>query len=123
MKNKIRLISVVVLTAIYCFAIGAVYNTTKQSDFNNNVSFSKERVISELSEKIFCHTYQSESSVNSYNNPPAPNIKKQFTGSWATLYINEQLIESEYSQYLIFTRSILINLRKSDIIFPFQYFW
>lgn len=123
MKNNIRLIGAFLLTAIYCIAFGAVYDSISQSDFSNNHSFSEERNISPSSETIFFHNFQSESSINSYNNLPVQNIKEQFTDSWADFNVSERLIESEYSQYLIFTRNILINYRKSDIIFPFHYFW
>ena len=123
MKNHIKILSVIGLTAIYCIAIGAVNTSLIHSDISFNKSSSQEKVISYLSEKFFLHTSHSESSIKDYNNLPAPNFKNQFSGIWAILKANEQLFGSEFSRYTIFTRTILINHRKSDIIFPFHYFW
>jgi hypothetical protein len=122
-KNHFKILNVILLTAIYCFAIGAVNNSLIHFDFSNNKSSSQEEAISYISEKLFLHTSHSECSVKDYNNLPAPNFKNHFTGLWAVLKAKEQLYGSEFSQYTTFTRTILINHRKSDIIFPFHYFW
>ena len=123
MKSSIRILSVVFLTAIYCFTIGVVTKSFAHSDFKNYPTSSQEKIISDFSIKLFCHTSQSESSVNNLNNLPAPNLKNSFTEFWGIVKATEQLIESEFSQYISNSRKILINHRKSDIIFPFHYFW
>jgi len=122
-KNNIRILSVIILAAIYCFAIGADIKSHTHSDFNNFMSSSHGKVISDISENLFCHTSSSENSVNNYSNPPQPNCQNKFTGLWAILKSNEQQYITAFSQYTTFTRTILLKHRKSDIIFPFQYFW
>jgi hypothetical protein len=122
-KNHIKILSVIGLIAIYCFAIGAVNNTVFYSDISFTKSSSQENVIPDLPEKIFLHTSNSEISVKDCNNLPVPKFKNYFTGLEAFLKATDLLYGSEYSQYTTFTRTFLINHRKSDIIFPFHYFW
>lgn len=123
MKSSFRILSVVFLTAIYCFAIGVVTKSLAHSDFNNNSTTSQEQYFSDFSTKLFCHTSQSESSVNNYINQPVPSFKNPLNGLWAIAKITEQLFETAFSQYSNISRNFLIQHRKSDIIFPFHYFW
>jgi hypothetical protein len=121
-KYHVKILSLVGLIAIYCSAIGAVNNSLVYSDISINKTSSQEKVISFLSEKLFLHT-SSDSSLKDYNNLPGPDFKKQLTGLFAIINATEHLIGSEFSQYTTFTRSILVNHRNTDIIFPFHYFW
>lgn len=118
-KSSNRILSVVFLIAIYCFAISVITKSFAHSDFQNKQTSSQEKIISDFSTKLFCQTSQSESSVNNFNNLPTPNFKNSFT----VVKVTEQLFETEFSQYTFFSRNILTSYRKSDLIFPFHYFW
>jgi len=122
-KDSIRILSVVFLTTIYCFAIGAVTKSFAHSDFHSNSTTSQEQYFSDFSTKLFCHTSQSESSVNNYNNQPVPSFKNPFKEFWAIAKTIEQFFETAFSQYTNISRNFLIQHRKTDIIFPFHYFW
>jgi len=122
-KSSIRILSVVFLTAIYCFAIGVVTKSLAHSDFHSNTTTSQEQYFSDFSTKLFCHTSQSESSVNNYINQPVPSFKNPFNGLWTITKTTEQLFETAFSQYTNISRNFLIQHRKTDIIFPFHYFW
>lgn len=123
MKSNIKTLNVVFLTAIYCFAIVFVAKTVAHFDFKDISTSSQEKITSDFSTKLFCHTSQSESSVNNINNLPTPNLKKPFNGLWVITKTIEQLFETAFSQYTNISRNFLIQHRKSDIIFPFHYFW
>ena len=123
MKNKIRILSAVVLTAIYCFAVGAVKESLTYSDFQSNSTTSQEQYFSDFSTKLFCLTSQTESSVSNINNLPAPNFKNSINELWTIAKTTEQLFETAFSQYTNISRNFLIQHRKTDIIFPFHYFW
>jgi hypothetical protein len=122
-KNQIRILSVVVIAAIYCFAIGTAFNSLNNSDFSNSSSSLQEKTISDFSAKLFYPTAASESSVNNYNNLPTPSFKNPFNGLWAIHNTSEQLLETTFSQYTNASRNFLIHNRKTDLIFPFHYFW
>ena len=123
MKSSIKILSIVALTAIYCFAIGVVTKSLTYSDFQSHSTTPQEQYFSDFSTKLFCQTSQSESSVNNYNNLPVPSFKNPFSGLWAITKTTEQLFKTAFSQYTNISRNFLIQHRKSDIIFPFHYFW
>ncbi len=123
MKNSVRIIGVTILTAIYCFAVTAVANPPIISDYENQQTTEQEQYLTVISNSLFCHTSQSENSVNSFNNFPLPNFKNLFDKHCSITKSIEQLFESEFAQYDNFSINFLIQYRKSDIIFPFHYFW
>jgi hypothetical protein len=122
MKNRFRIFSAGFFTVIYCFAVFAVSKSVSPPDFNKH-SDSTEKVISHLSAKLFTHTPYAESSVNSFNNLPAPGFKNSFTELLAGYFHLEIRIKAFYLQYKKYANCILSYNRKSDLIFPFHYFW
>jgi hypothetical protein len=123
MKNSIRIIGVIILTAIYCFVVSTVTNTPISSDYENHQTTEKEQYRAIISNNLFCHTLEVESLSNSFEYFPVPNPKNLFNKHWSTTKFIEQLFESEFTQYYNFSINFLIKYRKSDIIFPFHYFW
>jgi hypothetical protein len=123
MNKRNRILSAVFLTAIYCFAIGIVSQSFSYSDNSLKQTSANEKFILEISTELFCHTSQTLNYLNSFNNLFAPNYDNTYIGLWKIEKVNEQLIETELSQYISFSNNILIKNRKSDLIYPFHYFW
>lgn len=123
MKNKIRILSIVIFTAIYCTAIGLVTKDYTYSNSPNNHYTTQHNLTSDVSSPLFLHTSIAQSSIASINNPTAPHFGKSNTGHWAIGTSIEQIFSAVFSQYLSYWRNTLIPYRKSDILYPFHYFW
>ena len=123
MKNGIKKLSMVFLMAVYCFAIGAVTTSFDSSNIQNHSTSSQKTYISDFSTTLFCHTAESEVSVTNFNNLPVPNFKNPFVGFWSVIKTREGFLEMVFTQYTAISRNVLVKYRKSDIIFPFHYFW
>ena len=123
MKNGIKKLSMMFLTAVYCFAIGAVATSFVASNFQNHSRSSQKTYISDFSATLFCHTAESEISLTDFNNLPVPNFKNPFVGIWSVVKTREGFLEMVFTQYTSIFRNVLVKYRKSDIIFPFHYFW
>lgn len=123
-KNHIKIISLIFLTAIYCFAIGAAANqSVNYSNISNDTIPSQEKVALDVSAKLFFHTSESESLVSSYEELPSLGFKNPFAGFLAANTPSERLIVNQLHKYTSYSKNILVNYRKSDIIFPSHYFW
>jgi len=122
-KSKIRILGVVLLTVIYCFAIGVTVTTPISSNSQIYSTTSQEEYGIDFSTKLFYHISQSEISVENYSNQPTLNFKNPFNTLWVHAETTEQLFESVIAQYISIAKNLLINYRKSDLIFPFHYFW
>lgn len=123
MKKAGGILTVLLLAAIYCFAIGfasIAHATTETHQVQND---DQQEYFSEISESVICQVSFSESSIQFLNKFPKRAVKISFIGISPSLETTEQLIESEFSQYNGFSRNILTRFRKSDSIFPFHYFW
>ena len=123
MKRTGSYLFVIFLIAVYCFAIGVVTKTLVRFDIQTTPTNEQEECFSTFSISLFNHTSQSESSVTSFSNLPAPSFKNPFNEFGVICRTTQQLLETEFSQYTIIAINFLILYRKTDIIFPFHYFW
>lgn len=123
MKKSVRILGVTILTAVYCLAVTVVDNAPIAFDIENHQTTGQEQFLAVISNSLFSHTPQSERSVNSFNYFPVPNFKSFYDNHWSINNSIEQKFESAFAQYHNFSKVFLIRHRKSDIIFPFHYFW
>lgn len=123
MKRTGRILSVMLLTAIYCFAMSVVTKSIAQDEIQHAQSSEKEECYSASLSNPFIHTSQVESLVKSVHDSSVRSFKIKFTGLSLISRITEQLSLTEFSQYINSSRNFLIQHRKADMIFPFHYFW
>ncbi|MDO6518860.1 hypothetical protein [Zobellia uliginosa] len=121
MKSVKKVFGLFVLTAIYCCAIGMGLNTDQTLSAENQ-SHSPKESISSVSAKLYCHTSESETTIDG----PSSNSADWLEGPGKVLgyfKASERTFESKITQYTRFSKNLLISYRKTDIIFPFHYFW
>ena len=123
MKNDIRKSGVLLLIAIYCFAIGNITKSISHYNIQNTQATEQQEYFATVSTNLFCHTSQSETSLSSFNDFPSPSFKNSFNSLWAINKTAEQSFERAFSQYTFIYRNFLIRYRKANIIFPFHCFW
>lgn len=112
------------LVAALCYCAASVVGTRSlRADDLHNPGTAQEIYASTVSAHLFCHNKPSENSVKPFNSTTAPTCKTPFPGFCAILKLSERLFKSGYAQYAAFSAGFPLNFRKSDIIFPFHYFW
>jgi len=122
-RNSVRILSVLLLTAIYCYAIGTVDASFTSADAKGTLHTEQEKYTLNVASHLFCHTSQTENSVSSPSQLPTPSLEKQYDPQWAAIKAAELLFETEFYQYSRVSRNFLILCRKVDLLFPFHYFW
>jgi hypothetical protein len=123
MKKSVRIVGVAILAAIFCFSASLVSSSPIHSADQNQLTIEQEQSLAVISSSFSFHQSQSENSVNSFQKIPVPNFKRFSDKHWSITQFYDQLFESKFVQYCNSSRSFLIQLQKSDIIFPFHYFW
>ncbi|MDD2563222.1 MAG: hypothetical protein PHU27_03275 [Salinivirgaceae bacterium] len=123
MKNNIRNWSVVLLIAIYCFAIGIVANSTIPYAIRDTQTTEQAKFFATVSTDLFYHTPQSENSYSNLIDFPAPTFKNPLNSYWVLNKTTEQYLAIAFSQYTFISRNFPIRYRKTNIIFPFHCFW
>lgn len=124
MKKVFRIFSLLTISALYSFVI-SLYSSNA---FIDNCTFSQtnsdtKQYSSLISSTLLCHTAQTESSITVHNNAPPSSLKNPFSEFSACLRTTEQLFFNVFSQYHFYSQNLLVRLQKTDIIFPFHYFW
>ena len=123
MKKKIKVLSVYILSIIYCMAVVFVSQSQVQISRYSKPSLSNEKSFSDISSKLFSHTPLSDKSLNNKYNLPVPSSHNNFGDYWGMIHQMGGLFDTRYKQYLSFSKNILVNLRKVQFLFPFHYFW
>lgn len=123
MKNSIRIVGALLLTAIYCGAIAIVTTSFTSVDSQNATNPKQEKYSATVSNNLLYHNIQSESSINSLVNLSDPSLKDTFNIFVGITVQASKLSKATFAQYSNFSRNLLIRYRKTDLIFPAHYFW
>ena len=123
MKSSIKILSVIILIAFYGYSICVINEYPAITGDNDNPKSDMEFYFSNISTKLFCYILQKESSGNNYNNLLASNKKLLFNNQCTVIKTTKHLFDSEFIQYTLISGNFLTQLRKTIIIFPFNYFW
>jgi len=122
-KKNIRIAGVFLLMIIWFLPPGAAVNSYAYSDFGDDPVSAHITVIPDFSANLFCNPAPAESEVNGFNYFPVPVCIDPFSEPGAIHKAIERSFETEFAQYTLHSRDFLVQYRKSDIIFPFHYFW
>ena len=123
MNKILRFLSVLFITMVYFSTIGYTQKDQSfSSEFSNPYSSHKEYK-QKLSSKGVEHTSESENFTNYSNNLSSNNVKNTFSEAGINFKSVELFFNRKYLQYVSFSRNVLINYRKSNLIFPFHYHW
>lgn len=120
MKRAFKYFDILLFVTVYCFAISRVSASHVYSV--NGHPHSGKHLLS-VSADVFSDFVSSFKSVSPSQNFPNPNLKDSFDGIRILEKIHKVVFQSKYTQYVGFAKNLLIRNRKTDIIFPFHYFW
>ncbi|WP_282056946.1 hypothetical protein [Maribacter luteus] len=123
MKNSIRIFSVTVLMTIYCIAVHVVRTNTFIPDVTKSTTTDLGEQHTFVTNNLYGHFSVFESSIESFNFLPEPNFENPIAKIWSSTKGSDQLLNAVYTQYRNFLKGAPIQLRATDIIFPFHYFW
>jgi hypothetical protein len=122
-KNNIRILSVIALTAIYCFAIGCITNSLGLGICNSTQVPVQDTALSELTANFYNHIPQPDNSLQTANSMGLSCSKEIQLGYGIVAKAIELEVAIKFTQNTYLLYSYLINYRKSDKLFPFHYFW
>jgi len=108
---------------IWFLAPGAAVNSYAYSDFRDDLVSAHVAVVPDFSANFFCNPTPAESEVNGFNYFSVPVCIDPFSEPGAVNKAIERSFESEFAQCTRHSRDFLVQYRKSNIIFPFHYFW
>lgn len=121
-KNGIRFTGIILISLLYCYATGRlnVYSGSwiPEKDFiSNQVFYSPAETVSK-----FYHVAQTKILINTFNNNLPSSNKNQYN---ETCFIKhkELFLFNKIARIIFHESGIFIFFSKTNIIFPFHYFW
>ena len=120
MKPFFRAVAIFVFVLIYCLEVISVYSYSSQ----NSVSFqNKESVVSSVSLNLLGSATNSENLFNVINSLIPVSGKDFFKSYSLKIITKQQVFANQFVQYSFSTKNFQTLFRKTDLIFPFNYFW
>lgn len=120
MKQLLRAVAIFTLVLTYCLEAGSVYSYTNQ----NNVTFQdKGSVVSAVSLNLLGSATSSENLFNVFNVETSVSIKNLFKSYALKVKKEQQIFTNHFSQYSFSVKNFQTLFRKTNLIFPFNYFW
>tara|TARA_R110001592_G_scaffold237306_6_gene496196 strand:+ start:3523 stop:3900 length:378 start_codon:yes stop_codon:yes gene_type:complete len=109
--------------SLYCFALGVVTGAfsngtqfTHQSSDHDSFSTSESVNLFSASSRIL-----SFSSI--INDIGVPDANDYVGAIWIVFKNIENTFLSSYKQYAVYETNLLVQSRKSDLLYPFHFFW
>ena len=122
-KRSIKIIAVLAITFVYCFAIGVVSSDVILVDSQVKAKSEQTAFISTASVNLFNYLNQKENRLNSQVHFQIKDFKEPFSALNANSRVISQLFKREIRQYFKIAVHFLIQKKISILIFPFNYFW
>lgn len=125
MKKVVNFFVTAIIILLYCFASGTINSGISNSASINasNAGVEEEGYYSAVSVNGFGAALQAETVTSPFNTLSLFSFKTSSFGYALLLKYYEQLFSVTFKQYVSFSGNLLIKYRKSDLIFPFHYFW
>lgn len=122
-KQQVRLWSVVLLTAIYCMAVGISTRTIAHANVPMSATSEQAAFVANDLPALLSHAPKAEQTTNTFSSFPTPSFEKSIDHYWAFGHVAERIFHAVFVQYSRFYVTLLIQHRKADLLFPFHYFW
>ncbi len=123
MNSIIRFAGLMVLATVYCYAMSIASQSIVNLNLNRNNVTEKETYFEKISPSFSLHTPQSESSTSTAVSYFFQGFKQLFPFLRSSLRTIELFFDAEFTSYNSTAEKIPVHYRKTDLLFPFQYFW
>ncbi len=122
MEKMVILFRIIFILTLYSLATGVVDNHELNSTYSDQHAGQKEHYSSTVSTNLF-HATSHSGSLATPISIASTTISDTFEDASAIVKLTEQLFLNGFIQYTFDWRNFLIKIRKTDLIFPFNYFW
>jgi hypothetical protein len=123
MKKLVKLFNILLVTALYCFAISSATNVTVKPIFKNTKSTEQFQFVSADTAISFLANAENDTIVKNNNSLQRSNFKNPSFSIWNSARVFQQLLQTKFAQYTLFFKNILVLSQKFDLVYPFHYFW
>jgi len=124
-KKALKISGAIFTAVFYSIALFCVIQNTPLPDSSNAKNISAENQIhfKAVSFEFPGVPLTQESEINLFRGAQYTDSDFQYKALSAYLKYFERVISSEFVQYIFQAYNFPVKYRKSDLLFPFHYFW
>lgn len=88
-----------------------------------NVKKGNHNAYTTVEAQLLSNATQIEGFTTNLSNPASPEFRNSWAGDRFRNKVIEALVKTRNTQYVNISKNLLVHYRKSDLIFPFHYYW
>lgn len=123
MNKNLKIISVFLLVVVSFYTSSLATKSLYYPDFQDYPISLQEQVIEDFSTTPLYHSQENHHPTESLVKLLNFKLKAHSNLIGIIVHATEQYFNTELLLNIDFTKNILINYRKTDLIYPFHYFW
>lgn len=123
MNKNLKIISVFLLIVMGSYTSSLTTKSFYYSDFQDYPISVQEELIEELSSTPLYHAQENQHPTESLVKLSIFQFKVYSKLVGIIVHITKQHFKTEFFLNINFEKNVLINYRKTDLIYPFHYFW
>ena len=121
MKKLVKPLTALFLASSYCLALGVASFSHSITAFQGDVAAERGGYFTAISVNLPGLASQIKTAANHFGEASAFDHSSAASG--AAIQAADYLAEGAFIHYAALAQFILVRYRKSDLIFPFHYFW
>lgn len=122
MKNALKIFGVLCITMLYSMAVFTENEAAINASHFTHSEADSSGYFTDQSSTLYSHTNPNANIVYDFTSTSFPKIKDPSQSFKAIVSVSDQLANTKFLQYSLFTIYFPILFSKTDIIFPFHYF-
>jgi hypothetical protein len=122
-KNARKYSVVLFIAVLYHFSFYILTYSPIIFSFQNDPNSLQNELVDQMYDYAVRNLFKYESRENICSNLVSPVKKLNFVDYYSVNESIENVFQSEFGQYNSFSKNLLIKFRKTDLLFPFNYFW
>lgn len=122
-KALYRTFGIAILLGLYLLSIRGAYSNVLSNTAYIGTDTEQGSFYTSASKFLALQTYETEVIVLNLGEPTVFGTEFSFSNFLADAYPAHKSVQFRYTNYLCFSKVLVISFKKTDLIYPFHFFW
>jgi len=122
-KKKLNVLAAITLAIVYYFSASIVSESLVELEYSHTLNSENQAYFSYIATNLLYPVSKTDNLATNFNDFPSPSAENVFNPFGKVVKTTQHLLQNQFVQYSSVLVNTLIQYRKADLLFPFDYFW